>query len=55
VANISTGTLETAGPGEVFVLTSEVPEFVNHSIICKLFDTEVSTVSRGYMTQCLGL
>jgi hypothetical protein len=38
VANVIIGTLEIDGPGEVFLLTSEVLESVNHSTICKLFD-----------------
>jgi hypothetical protein len=38
VANGIIGTLEIGGPGEVFLLTIEVLESVNHSIICKLFD-----------------
>jgi hypothetical protein len=35
------GTLEIDGPGEVFLLTSEVLESVNHSTICKLFDSSM--------------
>lgn len=38
VANVIIGTLEIDGPGEVFLLTSDVLESVNHSTICKLFD-----------------
>ena len=38
VANVVIGTLEIDGPGEVFLLTSEVIERVNHSTICKLFE-----------------
>lgn len=38
VANVVIGTLEIDGPGEVFLLTSEVLETVNHSTICRLFD-----------------
>lgn len=38
VANVVIGTLETNSPGQVFLLTSEVLEAVNHSQICKLFD-----------------
>ena len=33
VANVVIGTLEIDGPGEVFLLTSEVLETVNHSTI----------------------
>ena len=38
MANVVIGTLEIDGPGEVFLLTSEVLETVNHSTICRLFD-----------------
>ena len=38
VANVVIGTLETNEPGEVFLLTSEVLETVNHSTICRLFE-----------------
>lgn len=38
VANVVIGTLEIDGPGEVFLLTSEVTERVTHSTICKLFE-----------------
>jgi hypothetical protein len=38
VANVIIGTLEIDGPGEVFLLTSEVLESVNHSTICNVFE-----------------
>jgi hypothetical protein len=38
VANIIIGTLEIDGPGEMFLLMSEVLESVNHPTICKIFD-----------------
>ncbi|PNF19043.1 hypothetical protein B7P43_G11713 [Cryptotermes secundus] len=37
-ANVINGTLEIGGPGEVFLLRSEVLKSINHSTICKLFD-----------------
>jgi hypothetical protein len=41
LANVIIGTLEIDGLGEVFLLTSEVLESVNHSTICKLFDRSI--------------
>jgi hypothetical protein len=41
VANIIIGTLEVDGPGEVFLLMSEMLESVNYSTVCKLFDRSV--------------
>ena len=38
VTNVVIGTLEIDGPGEVFLLTSEVLEAVNHSTICRLLE-----------------
>jgi hypothetical protein len=38
MANVIIGTLETDGPGEGFLLTSEVLESVNHSKIYKILD-----------------
>jgi hypothetical protein len=44
--NMIIGTLETDGPGEVFLLMSEVLESINYSTICKLFDkVSVSSVA----------
>jgi hypothetical protein len=37
-ANIIIATFETDGPGEVFLLISEVLESINHSTIYKIFD-----------------
>ena len=38
VANVVIGTLEIDEPSEVFLLTSEVLETINHSTICRLFE-----------------
>ena len=38
VANVVIGILDIDGPGEVFLLTSEVLETINHSTICRLFE-----------------
>jgi len=38
IANVIVGTLLVDGPGEIFLLTSEVLEKVNFSTIAKLFD-----------------
>lgn len=38
IASVIVGTLEIDKPGEIFLLTVEVLESVNHSTICRLFD-----------------
>ena len=38
MANVLIGTLEIDGPAEVYLLTSEVLETVNHSTISRLFE-----------------
>ena len=38
VTKVIISTLETDGPGEVFLLTREVLETVNHSTLCRLFE-----------------
>ena len=38
MANVFIGTLVIDGPGEMFLLTSEVLETVNHSTICRRFE-----------------
>jgi len=41
VANVVIGTLETDGPGQTFLLNSEVLTKANHSTISKLFDNSM--------------
>ena len=38
MTNVVIGTLEIDGPGEVFLLTTEVLETFNHITICRLFE-----------------
>lgn len=41
IANVIVGTLLIDGPGEIFLLTTEVLEKVNFSTIAKLFDNSM--------------
>lgn len=41
IANVVIGTLETDGPGQTFLLNSEVLTKANHSTIAKLFDNSM--------------
>ena len=53
VANVVIGTLETNSPGQIFLLTLEVLEVVNHIQICKLFNRAMNLLwSNGIQHKC---
>ena len=53
VANVVIGTLETNSPGQIFLLTLEVLEVVNHIQICKLFNRSMNLLwPNGIQHEC---